>query len=53
MKTQTTETTPWTRIVPHLLTDVVLEQDLLHLAGDHGGVELAGQGRHLVQTGAR
>ena len=40
-------------IVAHLLTDVVLKQDLLHLAGDHAGVELAGQGRHLVQAGAR
>ena len=31
----------------------MLQQDLLHLAGDDGGVELAGEGRHLVQTGAR
>ena len=38
---------------PHLLPDVVLKEDLLHLAGDDGGVELAGEGRHLVQAGAR
>ena len=49
----TDQTTARTRIVAHLLADVVLQEDLLHLAGDHGGVQLAGQGRHLVQAGAR
>ena len=49
--------TPTTRLdnihLPHLLADVMLEEDLLHLAGDDGGVELAGEGGHLVQAGAR
>ena len=35
----------------HLLPHVVLEEDLLDLGGDHVGVEAAGQGRHLIQTG--
>ena len=39
--------------LPYLLSDVMLEEDLLHLAGDDGGVELAGEGGHLVQAGAR
>ena len=30
----------------------MLQEDLLDFAGDDGGVQLAGQGRHLVQAGA-
>ena len=29
----------------------MLEEDLLDLAGDDGGVQLTGEGGHLVQTG--
>ena len=35
----------------HLLADVVLQEDLLDLGGDEVGVQLAGEGRHLVQAG--
>ena len=37
----------------YLLADVVLEEDLLDLGGDHVGVQAAGQGRHLIQTRGR
>ena len=30
----------------------MLQEDLLDFAGDDGGVQLAGQGRHLVQARA-
>ena len=35
-----------------LLADVVCQQELLHLVSDEGGVELLGEGGHLVQVGS-
>ena len=34
----------------YLLSNVVLKKNLLHLAGDHVGVQLTGQCCHLVET---
>ena len=34
-----------------LLAQVVGQQELLDLVGDEGGVELLGEGGHLVQVG--
>ena len=46
--TEVTEVTEATKA--YLLSNVVLKKNLLHLAGDHVGVQLTGQCRHLVET---